>query len=145
MCSVRGDVLCEGCLWCVRTLCGVRSGEVPDEGNRKLLKHLRRFGEAERNPFHCGLVFPSNPSVSLPSHSGLYGNSMTLPSHSGLYRTVMYVVSTYHYRRVQKTGQYSLFFVSGMFQKMLLKKLWTVFFLLALKTLHPLRGCRLDN
>ena len=63
MCSVRGDVLCEGCLWCVRTLCGLRSGEVPDEGNRKLLKHLRRFGESERNPFHCGLVFPSNLSA----------------------------------------------------------------------------------
>ena len=32
LCSVRGDVWCEGCLWCERMLCGVRSGEVPYEG-----------------------------------------------------------------------------------------------------------------
>ena len=42
-----------------------------DEGNHKLLKCLT-------DQLYCGLVFPNNLSMSLPSHSEIYSNILAV-------------------------------------------------------------------
>ena len=71
--------------WCTQHLlayCKVHTAhhsECSMEKHSSCLGCLETVAHNQFNQFHCGLVFPSNLSVSLPRHSGLYSSTVHMP------------------------------------------------------------------